>query len=224
MSHQYTRASGVRPITRIALMLPLLALAPTIVEAQRSYPVDFQVHAIKQSVTRHASATGTAPTTVSGTTDGIEASLIGESSGLGLFGRYLSSNITGPKVQSALEGGIAIGQKQFRLEIAYAERLYIPHDSTVRFLRGGFNSTTFLGTSGVAVRLRAGYYVPLAKVQGELKTGLDGWEGESALMYTWDRLPIFASAGYRINRLRATGLDEETSALTLGAGIWFWSR
>ena len=200
----------------------MLALMPGLAEAQRSYPVDFQLMPLTQSVRRHQSVPPADPTSATGTLKGVEMSVLGQS-GIGLFGRYLSGNLSGPSKPTVAEGGLIMGDKTFRIEVGYSDRLFIPDDSTIAFARGGFNLTTFLGTSGVAVRFRAGYYAAIERFRG-MTAAPDGWQGESSVSYTWDRVPVFAELGYRIDRLRTERTDEEWSALTLGVGIWFWSR
>ena len=73
------------------------------------------------------------------------------------------------------------------------------------------------------MRIRGGYYVALDRFKSD-KGAPDGWQGETSLAYTWDRFPVFAQIGYRIERMRGARVDEEMSSLTLGAGIWLWSR
>jgi len=205
------------------LVLVAVLFAPRAAFAQRTYPVELQIMPLTQSVRRHASTSLAAPQSTTGTLTGVEASLIGPSSGLGLFGRFLQGNLVGPKQRMVAEGGVAIGEQDFKIEFAYSERLYIPADSNVKFVRGGINVTEFLGSSGVAVRFRAGYYSALERFKKD-KLGPDGWQGETSVSYTWDRLPVFAQLGYRIERFRSKGVDEEMSSLVLGGGIWLWSR
>ena len=179
----------------LALMGALAAFAPDRVSAQRSYPLDLQIMPLTQSVRRNQSVPPADPTSATGTVRGIEASVL-STSGTGLFGRYLSGNLTGSKKPMVAEGGLQLGDKSFKIEIGYSERLYIPDDSTMAFARGGFNLTTFLGTSGVAVRLRAGYYAAIERFKGD-GSAPDGWQGESAISYTW--------IGSRCSRSLVTG-------------------
>ncbi len=205
------------------VLVASLSVALTELGAQRAYPVDLQILPITHSVRRHASSTTTSPTIATGTMKGIEGSVLATSSGIGAFGRYLSGSLAGPKQRMIAEGGFMVGDKTFRIEMGYSERLFLAADSTVAFLRGGFNTTTYLGTSGVAVRFRAAYLASLDRFKEDRK-GPDGWEGETSISYTWDRVPVFAQLGYRINRMRGELVDEEMSALTLGAGLWLWSK
>lgn len=207
----------------IALVGSVLFILPAAAAAQRTFPVELQIMPLKQNVRRHESTPLSSPTSANGTLTGVEASIMGASSGMGVFGRYLSGNLSGPKQRMVAEGGVMVGDKTFKIEVGYSERLFLPADSTLKFLRGGFNATTFLGTSGVAVRLRAGYYAALARFKSD-KSAPDGWQGETSIAYTWDRVPVFAQIGYRIEALRGARVQEETSALTLGAGIWLWAR
>ena len=207
----------------LALFGSALFILPDAVSAQRTFPVELQIMPLKQNVRRHESTPLGNPTSANGTLSGVEASIMGASSGMGVFGRYLSGRLSGPKQRMVAEGGVMVGDKTFKIEIGYSERLYLPADSTLKFLRGGFNVTSFLGTSGVAVRLRGGYYAALNRFKSD-KSAPDGWQGETSIAYTWDRVPVFAQIGYRIETLRGARVQEETSALTLGAGIWLWSR
>lgn len=194
------------------------------VEAQRSYPVDLQVYPVTQSARRQAIAPGDdAPISSTSTIRGIEAFLLPSGGGLGIFGRHHTSSLGDRNAPLLQEAGLLIGDGGFRLEAAYSARRHLPQDSVIAFLRGGFAATSILGTSGVALRLRAGYFVPIDRFNGGGQE-TDGWEGETTLAYTWDRYPLSAQLGYRIERLRVVDFEEETSALTLGVGIWMQRR
>lgn len=205
-----------------ALLVAFSFAAPTAARSQRAYPFELQLMPITQSIRRHEFTAGTDPRSETGVLRGVEGSVIG-SAGLGLFGRYLTGDIGRSRKKMVTEGGVSVGDKSFKIEVGYSERLYLLVDSIVRYTRAGFSATTFLGTSGVAVGFRAGYYVSIDKLKGLPKTP-EGWQGETSLSYTWDRLPLFAQVGYRIERTRRTGADEEMSALTLGGGLWLWLR
>ncbi len=210
----------------LAAVLTLAAGVSTArpVHAQRSYPVDLQVYPVTQSARRQAIAPGEdAPVSSSSTIRGIEAFLLPSGGGLGIFGRHHTSSLGDTNAPLLQEAGILIGDGGFRLEAAYSARRHLPQDSVIPFIRGGFAATSVLGTSGVALRLRAGYFVPVDRLQGDSQD-TEGWEGETTLTYTWDRLPLSAQLGYRMERLRVVDFEEETSALTLGIGIWLQRR
>lgn len=200
------------------LMLAVLSIAlPTALRAQRSWPVDLQITATNSSIRQRLVPAGGV---VEGTSIGLrgyEASLIGPSSGFGLYGRYGTGG-TGNGRQ-LLEGRIMMGAPQFRLEFGYAERRHSVLDSTFQYFRGGFTTTTTLGTSGVAIRFRAIGTAPIKREGLAFQQHL-GWEGETNVSYTWPRLPVFAQVGYRIESMRHPGGDEELSSLVLGLGVW----
>lgn len=194
-----------------------------IAEGQGSYPLELQVMPVTLSVRRNSFEPNRTPTTQRGTLKGVEGSLLGASSGIGLYGRFLTGNLAGPSKTMLTEGGVLIGDRTFRLEFGYAEQFYVPVDSAIKLLRGGLTYTSYLGTSGVAVRFRGSYFTAIENFKTQ-QNNHDGWTGETAISYTWDRFPVFTQLGYRIERQRGQGLDEESSALTLGAGIWLWAR
>jgi hypothetical protein len=215
--------SGRTPRSRRAIRLTLLLVGlvqPLQLDAQRSWPVELQVtqvyHNVKQYVVDGKRQT---PEPRAGSLQGVEGVLLGKNSGVGLFGRYLSGTVGPVSGQHVREGGILLGSHDFRIEVGYAERLGALTDTTYRIVRGGFTGTSDLGTSGLAIRLRANVLVPFERLNGEAKRTL-GWEGETGIAYTWNRVPLTASVGYRLERLFDLPRDQELSGLVIGFGLW----
>ncbi len=209
----------------LTLCFAVVSLSVTnVAAAQRSYPVDLLIVPVTQSVRRQAIAPGDAvPLTTSGTIRGLEAFLLPAGGGVGVFGRYHTSNLGAENKPLMQEAGLLLGDASFRLEFAYSARHHLPQDSVIPLIRAGFGGTTILGTSGVALRLRASYFVPVDRFEGAGEN-TDGWEGETTLSYTWDRFPLSAHLGYRLERLRVVDFEEENSAITLGFGLWLQRR
>jgi hypothetical protein len=174
---------------------------------------------VTQSARRSALVDGEeAPGRASGSIRGLELFVMPKE-GLGIYGRRLTGSFVGTSRPLLEEVGVLLGDPTFRIEAAYVARPYVPQDSTLRMVRAGFAGTSRFGTSGVSVRLRGGYFAPIERFKADGEQ-IEGWEGETSLAYTWDRYPLSAQLGYRIERLRVRDFEEETSALTLGIGIW----
>lgn len=150
---------------------------------------------------------------------GLEFTLQPKNGGIGLTGRMLNS----PDGLEYLDGGLLIGSRVFSLDLTYATRTAMSpggggFDSTQSFARGGFRTHVNLGNTGFTARLRANYYVEIVKPEVPAR-GIEGWEGETGLGWSWDRFPVTAQMGYRIERFLVHGVEQEVSALVLGAGI-----
>lgn len=149
---------------------------------------------------------------------GAQLTLLSRSAGMGLVGRILQSPI-GSSDLNSIEGGLVVGAPAFMLEGAYVMRsgfsagTALPFDSTHAFARAGLRLRARLGNTGFALRMRLGYYIPIKS-----KT-LEGWEGESGVTWTWDRIPLTAAVGYRLERFVVSGVEQEVSAVSLGVGI-----
>lgn len=208
----------MKRFTAAVVALASLALSRS-AAAQRSWPVDLQAVATNSSIRQQIVPLGAENVGSSISLRGYEASLIGPSSGFGLYGRYSAGEVGGASKRQLLEGRVLIGSPQFRLELGYAERRHALVDSSLQYLRGGFTTTTNLGTSGIAIRLRAIGTMPVKRDGVPFNQHL-GWEGETNVSYTWPRFPVFAQLGYRIESMRHPTGDEEQSSLVMGVGLW----
>jgi hypothetical protein len=186
--------------------------------ATRRSPVQFLLFGYTQS-SEIRTTDGVTTSDESGPIAGVEFLLALRSGAFGLHGRLLSTD--GPAV---MEGGVVLGSRKFALDLAYMMRDGFnpvnsqPYDSTYAFARAGFRSRANLGNTGFTVGLRGGYYVG---IPGSVDPGadLEGWEGESQLAWTWSRFPLTVLMGYRLERFRVWGIEQETSALTFGGGV-----
>ena len=193
-------------------------------EARRS-PVHFLLFGYTQSAEiRTTDGVITADESMS--LSGVEFLLTPRNGGIGLHGRMLSSD--GPAL---LEGGLLIGSRRFSLDLAYVMRdgfnpdspIPVNFDSTYAFARGGFRSRANLGNTGFTVGIRGGYYVGIPSDE-DPGPELEGWEGESQLAWSWSKFPLTVLMGYRIERFKVWGIEQETSALTFGGGVAFGRR
>lgn len=191
--------------------------------AQRAYKADFSIMPVSSSIKRAAGSTSGAMVSETFSLIGIEASVFMPGGGLGISGRAYSGKSSLNVDFHKYDGILMLGDRDFRLEAGYSKRTFIPVDSTLSLLRAGFGTNISLGTSGVALKFRAGYMLPIKQPEGKANR-INGWEGETAASYTWDRFPVSGMVGYRMERLAGFGLDEQMSSLFIGAGLWFWGR
>jgi hypothetical protein len=123
--------------------------------------------------------------------------------------------------------GLYLGAREFEIEGAYVQRRQVDRDSTDVFARAGIRSVNRIGGTGISVMLSGSGYIPIPKSDtGSSKPGraLRGWEGETAIYYTWDRLPIYLHLGYRFEYFAVRNTSEDLSGLNLGIGAWLGGR
>src|SRR5215831_15238345 len=195
--------------------------------AQTTYPFDLRLGIVSSSV--HRSLTVDPSTSISSqgaSLRGYEGSLSTAEGEFGIGGRQLEGTING---RSTLlrEGKVFLGAREFEIEGAYVQRRRVDLDSNDVFLRAGIRSINRIGGSGISVMLSGSGYIPLPKKDTGSTTpvrSLRGWEGETAIYYTWDRLPIYLHLGYRFEYFAARNTSEDLSGLNLGIGAWLGGR
>ena len=106
---------------------------------------------------------------------------------------------------------------------SYSPRTGLAHDRMTDFARAGLRAGVDLGVSGFALHLRAHAYVPTHQPAG-LDDDMEGWDGETGLTYGHPGLPVTATLGYRIERFRIFGVEQEVSALTFALGFTLFGR
>lgn len=200
---------------------PAPAAAPAAVDSApsgRRSPVQFLLFGVVHSAqVRTAAAT---VTDESASLAGLEFLLSPRSGGIAIAGRLLSSGL-GLKYTDA---SVLLGGRIFALDLGYVMRTghdpvgLEPFDSTYSFARGGFRSRANLGNTGFTVGLKAGYYVGIPSDQ-DPGPETEGWEGETNLYWSWARFPLTAMMGYRIERFRVWGVEQEVSSLVIGGGV-----
>ncbi len=227
----------MRPFARLALafLLPTVAAAQaapapapaattdTAFTPKRVSPVQFLLFGLMHSAEVRTSNGGISDSSAS--LKGFEVLLMPRNGGIGLTGRMIGE----ADGLTYTEGGILIGSRRFSIDAAYVMRTgynpvtFLPFDSTYAFARGGFRSRGNLGNTGFTFGFRAGYYVGIPGKPANDPT-LEGWDGETNLYWSWSKFPLTAMLGYRIERFNVWGVEQEVSALTMGAGLAFGRR
>ncbi len=106
---------------------------------------------------------------------------------------------------------------------SYSPRTGLAHDRMADFARAGLRAGIDLGVTGFAMHLRANAYVP-TRESTVLDDDMEGWDGETGLTYGHPGLPVTATLGYRIERFRIFGVEQEVSALTFALGFTLFGR
>ena len=187
-------------------------------------PVHFLFFGVQQSASVRTAAAGIITESNVGLT-GVELLLQPRKGGVGMTARMLGR----PDELNYLDGSILLGTRVFSVDLAYVMRagpdplVPVNLDSTYSFGRAGVRSRANLGHTGFTLNFRAGYYVPIPEVTAKV-AGLEGWEGETGLSWTWSRFPLTAALGYRLERFKIYSVEQEVSALTLGVGVAFGRR
>jgi hypothetical protein len=121
------------------------------------------------------------------------------------------------------EAGLLISGRYIGVEAAYSRRgSYSPtsglaHDRIAEFGRAGIRARMGLGGTGFSLHLRAHAYVPTWRA-ALAEDDIEGWDGETGLRYALTSLPVAAAMGYRLERFRIFGVEQEVSALTFSVG------
>jgi hypothetical protein len=138
----------------------------------------------------------------------------------GTFGAD-SGGTPSTQVTSA-EAGVGLGARVFSVEAGYGRRAFTAQLGTQVYAYGriGARSVIDLGSTGLAVTIAGADYLDLKSVPGAT---IKGAEGETALVWTPSRIPVYASVGYRFEQF-TVGTDagdrpDEISGLTVGAGL-----
>lgn len=129
----------------------------------------------------------------------------------------------------SMEAGLLIGSRHIAVEAAYAQRgSYAPatglaHARVAEFGRAGLRTGFDLGASGFSMQLRANAYVPTWRA-AVADDDVEGWDAESGLTFASPALPVSATVGYRLERFRIFGVEQEVSALTFALGFTLLGR
>lgn len=129
----------------------------------------------------------------------------------------------------ALDAGLLYWIGPVALEGAWTQRAsYSPstglaHDRMTDFARAGLRTGLDLGLTGFSLHLRANAYIPTRRAAVP-DDDIEGWDGESGLTYRPRSLPVSATVGYRIERFRIFGVEQEVSALTFALGFTLFGR
>lgn len=147
---------------------------------------------------------------------------------LRVTGRLLRSTRGADDLHS-LDAGVLLSVRFISLEAAYASRRsYSPesglaHGRTAEFARESRRARAGVGSSGFIMHLRGNAYVPTQRA-AVAEDEIEGWDAESGLTYVPRSLPVTATLGYRLERFRIFGVEQEVSALTFALGVALLGR
>lgn len=147
---------------------------------------------------------------------------------LRLTGRVLRSTRGGDDLNS-LDAGLLMGWQYIAVEAAYSQRAsYSPetglaHARNADFARAGVRAQMPVGLTGFSLHLRGHTYIPTSRATVP-EDEIEGWEAQSGLTYALATLPVNATLGYRLERFRIFGVEQEVSALTFALGFTFFGR
>jgi hypothetical protein len=228
-------AAGARTVRLVALLAATLGLTACGGLSQRAATLRSPIHAVLLADVHDArvhSALGgvVAPATTAGMVSLDLAMQRAEGNGIGFAGRMILGGSAAP---SSLDASMLVGSKLFAGELGIGTRNgWDPDEAVGTFdiaypiARFGVRSRANLGNSPFSAHLRAARYVGLPGETDEDFGPLDltGWSAESGLSWTWQKFPVTANLGYRIERFRVYTHEQEVSSLYLGAGFLLGRR
>jgi len=142
--------------------------------------------------------------------------------------RFLRSDRGNLDLRS-IDAGVVVGWRVLGVAAAFGQRgSYDPqsglaHGRDAEFGRLGVR--VHLGQPSVPfiVHLRGDAYVPMQSVD-DPADAMSGWDAEGGVTWRARELPFTASLGYRLERFRIFGAEQEVSALTFALGVAFGGR
>jgi hypothetical protein len=147
---------------------------------------------------------------------------------LRVHGRLLRATGGGDDLHS-MEAGLLLTSRFVGVEASYAQRgSYSPstglaHGRVAEFGRAGVRTQMGLGGTGLSLHLRANAYLPTWRAASP-DDDVEGWDGETGLTYATSALPVSATLGYRLERFRIFGVEQEVSALTFAVAFTLLGR
>jgi hypothetical protein len=147
---------------------------------------------------------------------------------LRVHGRLLRATAGSDDLHS-MEAGLLLTNRFIGVEASYARRgSYSPstglaHGRIAEFGRAGLRTQMGLGGTGLSLHLRANAYVPTWRAESA-EDDVEGWDGETGLTYAAPTLPVSATLGYRLERFRIFGVEQEVSALTFAVAFTLLGR
>lgn len=186
--------------------------------SDESSGVEFRVGGYFLSGERNYSFNGTVAPSGTGQMHGVDFLLRG--SGVGIYGKSLTSTFTGqPDVVSA-DANLLLGVPSFSFMGGFAGRALSSKlgTQTIYYYRGGAMMSFPIGGTGLKVNLMGAGYFP----QDEAKMKIGG-EGEASLIYRYPGIPIFVQFGYRTEvfttKSGPVSTPEEVRGLRIGGGL-----
>jgi len=212
-------ASAYRPSTATDARLPRTASVDSTTSTGFLSPISLQIAGVMQMTEVRSALLQNTPLDRAVSLAGLDVVAAPRGRGVGVAARVMQST-GGTGDLAATELGVLVGGRRLLAEAAYVRRAgysfesgYL-HDSTHTFMRAGLRWRDVLGNSPFRLGFRAGFYLPPG--EGAPEDRLEGWEGETTLAMQFKRVPLSAQLGYRLERFRVSGMEQEVSALMLG--------
>lgn len=212
--------------TSLLMTLATLATLATPAYAQRAAPHDLEIRLLTHQALVRSALGALVTTERSVALYGAELTIPTGWAPLRIEARVLRSSHGEADLRSRDFGLVLAGQGadiSAGLAVAYADRgSYAPesgllHRRTTGFGRAGARLQLRLPEAAFLLHLNADLYMPL-RASTDSTANLKGWEASSGLTYRFAPLPFTATLGYRIERFRVFGLEQEVSALTFALG------
>ncbi|HEX6575950.1 MAG TPA: hypothetical protein VF042_13360, partial [Gemmatimonadaceae bacterium] len=205
--------------------LALAGISAAKANAQVEYPVDLRIGGITGSTRRDVSINDEVTDRLDASVKGIEAYIGAKGGGMGIGGRIMNGTY-GTVDFTQREARLFVGENWFRLEGAYGERSLSGTDSTVLFIRAGARSIVQIGGTGVSISISGAktFQGDFSHSRSETTRKPDGWEGESSVMYTAPKIPVYVQLGYRADYFKYRGRAEHMNGVVFGMGIWLGGR
>jgi hypothetical protein len=186
--------------------------------------------ALAMRLARAVAAPGSPVTTADANLAGVEF-VAKDDDGAGVHLRYAAAEIAGPATSVSagkleyVDGKLIIGSKAFAVTAGYRLRTfrYPQVDRRMHFAHAGAQAGYRFHGAGIELNV-AGSYFRSVKKDAVDSLQVSGWEGESSIMYTVPRLPLYVGLGYRrelfdLRRDTAFPRREELGGLLLTVGV-----
>jgi hypothetical protein len=211
-------------MTRRLIGITMLMVAPAVPLRAQTPGLELTIGGSSVLAKRNE-AFGTAVGSGTATMTGLELSARAGSfrlSGRVLHGTFTDSGAAAGTEVTSAEANLGLGGRVFSVEAGYGRRAFSAQlgSQVYSYARIGARSVIDLGSTGLAVSIAGAGYLDLKSVPGAT---IKGAEGETALVWTPSRIPVYASLGYRFEQF-TVGTDlgdrpDEISGITVGAGL-----
>ena len=159
---------------------------------------------------------------------GIELTIPTPWTALRAEGRLLRSD-RGNSDLGSIDAGLVLGWRALGVAAAYGQRRsYDPvsglaHSRDAEFGRLGLRLRLGAPDAHFLFHLRGDGYLPVQSASDSVEA-LRGWDAEGGVTLRTRSLPFTASLGYRLERFRIFGVEQEVSALTFALGVALGER
>lgn len=129
----------------------------------------------------------------------------------------------------SIDAGLVFGSREVGVAAAFGQRgSYDPetglaHTREAEFGRVGLRFRVGAPDAHFVLHLRADSYAPIGSMDSPADS-ISGWDAEGGVSWRGAGHPVTASLGYRLERFRIFGVEQEVSALTFALGVAFGER